>query len=333
MDKTRDGDVLASEDAHKVQKVGIRERGPGVALNLHESVLSDLNLPAEDCMDFTNFTGQGPGISARMDANYSLDSVTISWGDVMDDFLLQISSVFRLADKKAFFDWNNVASEFAIMRAPHSEQNKLRTLKKRDRMIEGLKEKWYSLFLLDAIRFATNPSDILPLVKGMDDRTPVNRCSTQNLKYYHQVSSFSTIADGKSPFFEDSTTPPWDPETVDSNDTAAVKVALISALKKDKDSPDPPLSLYGGAETPIAERDATLNCPLTDRMKERSCNEHLALQISIWNCYAREVQKLQDMREENCQPPISEFPPCKVDMSTDIGLHYSSYENVRDYLL
>ena len=71
---------------------------PSVALNLHESALSDLSLQAEESMDLTNFHGSLHMDQAEMEADCANnpaegaeDFVTISWGDVVDDFLLQVS--------------------------------------------------------------------------------------------------------------------------------------------------------------------------------------------------------------------------------------------------
>ena len=71
-------------------------------------------------------------------------------------------------------------------------------------------------------------------------------------------------------------------------------------------------------------------CPLTDRLKERSFNQHTALQISMWNVYVMHVKKLMLVRQADGLPLWDTWPSVELDMSDELGLEFSSYARFRD---
>ena len=253
--------------------------------------------------------------------------VTICWGDVVSEFVRQTGSVFRLADKKAFFDWTSafqVAEEEAQAQTARmeaiqkgtfktsSQNSKLRIEKKRERMVEGLKDKWYSLLMIDAMRFSNSIegiSDNFDLTHPRNSTRFLRQSKGSFFKYFHQVANFNIVANKFRPFFE-----------VEPGDSTAAEYAkhVQSGFQK--------------VSTKCSPEKLALCAPIADRMKERSFNQHLALQISIWNVYQKEVRKLKVKRAAAGLPTVN-YPPCQVDMTSDMGLAWSTYENLRNHLL
>jgi hypothetical protein len=119
--------------------------------------------------------------------------------DIIEDYLKQTASVFRLSDKKAFFDWNHEyfeKSKVTPLRTAE-EERRIKASKKRERMIEGLKEKWYSFLMLDAIRFASGGG----INFIMNDSSSGSRSHTLNMKYFNQIGTFNLMSDGDTPFY------------------------------------------------------------------------------------------------------------------------------------
>ena len=117
------------------------------------------------------------------------------------DFYHQAHFVFGYVDKKAFFDWK--CSDLEAVQAPNdhssrTEFDRLKNQKKRSRMVEGLKEKWYSFLLMDAMRFITEGEAF-----GFPQEF---RTTTLNSKYFNGISSFNVPYDGAKPFFRQDST-------------------------------------------------------------------------------------------------------------------------------
>ena len=97
-----------------------------------------------------------------MDANRDPNAVYVAWGDIVSLFLSQAHQVFNDGNKKAFFD----AAPFDIKLIESSSKRNLRDDEKkrikREKMVEGAKERWWPLFLLDSVVLQIERS-IVPL--------------------------------------------------------------------------------------------------------------------------------------------------------------------------
>jgi hypothetical protein len=164
--------------------------------------------------------------------------ITIEWSKVVECFLKQASKIFIKGDKKAFFDAGT--NDIDMKQYSKDEQKRI----KKSKMVEGGKERWWELLLLDALGLY---------------------CDGDGGKDYDN--------------------------------------GILNRLQKEHES------LAGSSVEPSKHR--------------RSFNQHLALQLSVWDAFCEAVRETSGSRNVFINPN-QPAPPVRV---SGIGeLQYSSYE-------
>ena len=135
-------------------------KAPRVKLLCNERVLNSPMLLPMEKQFLTNYMGT-MGQMALENTFDKENIVRINWGDVVTEFMDQANAVFGLVDKKSFFDWQCAETEAQQLADAPSistlpEIAKIKAAAKRNRMVEGIKEKWYTFLLLDAVRFCVD---------------------------------------------------------------------------------------------------------------------------------------------------------------------------------